>query len=105
MLIFFFVFLLAREFISYRSLLYPILLSEGVYSTLFVLYANKCSKRDEIYRQRIIFSEKKSDIELMEHLKITMLVNNFAIFVINISNEMVFFKKICLQGPYTIDKT
>ncbi|XP_055309142.1 alsin homolog [Sitodiplosis mosellana] len=59
------------EFISHRSLLYPILLSEGVYSTLFVLYANKCSKRDEIYRQRIQSSEKKTDDELMEFLKLS----------------------------------
>lgn len=59
------------EFISHRSLLYPILLSEGVYSTLFVLYANKCSKRDEIYRQRIQLSEKKTDDELMGFLKLS----------------------------------
>ncbi|XP_031627561.1 alsin homolog [Contarinia nasturtii] len=58
------------EFISHRSLLYPILLSEGVYSTLFVLYANKCSKRDEIYRQRIQLSEKKTYDELMGFLKL-----------------------------------
>lgn len=60
-----------REYISHRSLLYPILLSEGVYSTLFVLYANKCSKEDEIFRQRVQFSEKKTDAELMEFLKIS----------------------------------
>lgn len=66
---------LNREFISHRSLLYPILLSEGVYSTLFVLYANKCSKRDEIYRQRIQQSEKKTDIELMAFLKLPKLVD------------------------------
>lgn len=59
-----------REFITHRSLLYPILLSEGVYSTLFVLYANKCSNRDEIYRQRALLSAKKSDVDLVTILKI-----------------------------------
>lgn len=62
------------EFISHRSLLYPILLSEGVYSTLFVLYANKCSKRDEIYRQRIQLSEKKTNAELAKILKLSRFV-------------------------------
>lgn len=69
-----FVIFLNSEFISHRSLLYPILLSEGVYSTLFVLYANKCSKRDEIYRQRIQLSEKKTDAELANYLKLSRFV-------------------------------
>lgn len=64
-------FLSHSNFISHRSLLYPILLSDVVYSTLFVLYANKCSKRDEIYRQRVLYCDKKNDSELMDFLKIS----------------------------------
>lgn len=62
---------LCSDFVSHRSLLYPILLSDVVYSTLFVLYANKCSKRDEIYRQRVLYCDKKNDSELMDFLKIS----------------------------------
>lgn len=64
-------FTFCSDFISHRSLLYPILLSDVVYSTLFVLYANKCSKRDEIYRQRVLYCDKKTDPELMDFLKIS----------------------------------
>lgn len=46
-----------------------------MYSTLFVLYANKCSKRDEVYRQRVLYCDKKSDAELMDFLKISRCVS------------------------------
>lgn len=59
-----------REIVSHRSLLYPILLSERVYSTLFVLYASKCSQNDELYRQRVLVCDKKTDAELTTFLRI-----------------------------------
>ncbi|XP_055693648.1 alsin homolog [Lutzomyia longipalpis] len=55
---------------SFRKLLYPILLSEGIYSLLFVLYASKCSHRDEIYRQRMIGCDRKTDQELAVFLRV-----------------------------------
>lgn len=58
----------SREVVSHISLLYPIVLSEGIYSTLFVLYANKYSRKDEQYRQNVIFAEKQSDRELAKCL-------------------------------------
>lgn len=58
------------ESVSFRFLLYPILLSEGIYSLLFVLYASKCSQRDELYRQRLMICENKSTLELATFLKI-----------------------------------
>lgn len=58
------------ESVSFRFLLYPILLSEGIYSLLFVLYASKCSQRDEVYRQRLIACESKGTEELAVFLKI-----------------------------------
>lgn len=39
----------AREVVSHISPLCPIVLSEGIYSPLFVLFANKPNKRDECY--------------------------------------------------------
>lgn len=58
------------ESLSFRFLLYPIMLSEGIYSLLFVLYASKCSQRDELYRQRLITCENKKTVELAAFLKI-----------------------------------
>lgn len=55
--------------VSHVSLLYPILLSDGIYSTLFVLYANKYSVKDENYRQKLIKTEKISDEDLSRLLK------------------------------------
>lgn len=55
--------------VSHVSLLYPILLSDGIYSTLFVLYANKFSDKDENYRQKLIKTEKISDEDLSRLLK------------------------------------
>ncbi|XP_068148761.1 alsin homolog [Drosophila tropicalis] len=56
----------SREVISHITLLYPLVLSEGIYSTLFVLYANKYSRKDEIYRQNLNYAEKLKDDELVE---------------------------------------
>ncbi|XP_055595191.1 alsin homolog [Uranotaenia lowii] len=58
------------ELLSYQSLLFPILMTQGIYSALFVLYASKCSKNDEIYRQRILICEKKTDENLIQLLDI-----------------------------------
>lgn len=58
------------EYVSFSSVLYPILVSEGIYSLFFVLYASKCSKPDELYRQRLILCEKKTDQELASFLTI-----------------------------------
>ncbi|XP_052862863.1 alsin homolog [Anopheles cruzii] len=58
------------ELVSYQSLLYPILITQGIYSALFVLYASKCSKNDEIYRQRILICMKKTDDNLVQLLDI-----------------------------------
>ncbi|KAI8127457.1 hypothetical protein FF38_03855 [Lucilia cuprina] len=58
-----------REVVSHITLLYPILLSEGIYSTLFVLYANKYSHKDEIYRQNLLQAEKLNDNDLMQYLE------------------------------------
>ncbi|XP_073813612.1 amyotrophic lateral sclerosis 2 [Musca autumnalis] len=57
-----------KEVLSHVTLLYPILLSENIYSMLFVLYANQYSHKDEIYRQNIIQAEKLSDEELIKRL-------------------------------------
>ncbi|XP_067645813.1 alsin homolog [Eurosta solidaginis] len=54
----------SREVVSHITLIYPIVLSEGIYSTLFVLYANKCSVKDEMYRQNLLYSDKLKDDEL-----------------------------------------
>lgn len=44
-----------------------------------MLYANKCSKRDEIYRQRIQLSEKKTDTELINFLKLSKFVSDHCV--------------------------
>uniref|UniRef100_A0A182Q646 VPS9 domain-containing protein n=1 Tax=Anopheles farauti TaxID=69004 RepID=A0A182Q646_9DIPT len=62
--------LIEDELVSYQSLLYPILMTQGIYSALFVLYASKCSKNDEIYRQRILICMKKTDENLIQLLDI-----------------------------------
>lgn len=37
---------------------------------MFVLYASKCSNNDELYRQRMLTCDKKTDEELAEFLRI-----------------------------------
>ncbi|XP_055854905.1 alsin homolog [Episyrphus balteatus] len=60
----------SREVISHISLLYPIVLSEGIYSILFVLYAHKYSRKDEQYRQNLMYVDKLSDKELAKILSL-----------------------------------
>lgn len=55
--------------ISHRTF-YSIILSDSIYSSLFVLYATKCSPMDEIWQRRVRFCDKKSDEELANFLKI-----------------------------------
>ncbi|XP_017843934.2 LOW QUALITY PROTEIN: alsin homolog [Drosophila busckii] len=57
-----------KEVISHITLLYPLVLSEGIYSTLFVLYANKYNRKDELYRQNLNHAEKLSNNELAQLL-------------------------------------
>lgn len=64
--------LIDGEYASFRFILYPILLSEGIYSLLFVLYASKCSQKDELYRHRLISCELKTDQELATFLRIDL---------------------------------
>lgn len=65
----------SREVISHITLLYPLMLSEGVYSTLFVLYANKYNRKDELYRHNLNHAEKLSDGELVQLLGHDRLTN------------------------------
>ncbi|XP_013104968.1 alsin homolog [Stomoxys calcitrans] len=58
-----------REFVSHITLLYPIVLSENIYSMLFVLYANQYSEKDELYRQNLIRAEKLTDEMLVDRLE------------------------------------
>ncbi|XP_037957267.1 alsin homolog [Teleopsis dalmanni] len=58
----------SREVISHITLLYPIILSNAIYSILFVLYANKYSQKDEMYRQNIMYAEKLNNDELAKCL-------------------------------------
>lgn len=52
------------EPVTARSLLLPVLLTERVYSTMFVLYASRCATVDELYRQRLLAAAAKGDDEL-----------------------------------------
>lgn len=52
------------ELVSSRSVMHPVLLTERVYSTMFVLYASRCSRNDELYRQRVLALRDKTDDEL-----------------------------------------
>lgn len=58
-----------KEVVSHVTLLYPIVLTESIYSTLFVLYASIYSHKDELYRQNIIRAEKLTDADLIHRLE------------------------------------
>ncbi|XP_075155254.1 amyotrophic lateral sclerosis 2 [Haematobia irritans] len=58
-----------REVVSHVTLLYPIVLSESIYSMLFVLYANQYSDKDELYRQNLMRAEKLTDEILVHRLE------------------------------------
>uniref|UniRef100_A0A1B0GA97 VPS9 domain-containing protein n=1 Tax=Glossina morsitans morsitans TaxID=37546 RepID=A0A1B0GA97_GLOMM len=59
-----------REVVSHITLLYPLLLSESVYSTLFLLYASKYSHKDELYRQNLLRAEKFDNTQLISALQL-----------------------------------
>lgn len=52
------------------NLMHKLLLNDEIYSCFFLLYASKNSRQDELYSQRLITCEKKSNEELRQLLKI-----------------------------------
>lgn len=65
-------------------------MTQGIYSALFVLYASKCSKNDEIYRQRILICEKKTDENLIQLLDVERSVSKVQ-FIRSIMPNFGFF--------------
>lgn len=52
------------------NFMHQMLLNNEIYSCFFLLYASKSSKQDELYSQRLMTCEKKSNEELRQLLKI-----------------------------------
>lgn len=52
------------------NFMHKLLLNDEIYSCFFLLYASKNSRQDELYSQRLITCEKKSNEELRQLLKI-----------------------------------
>jgi amyotrophic lateral sclerosis 2 protein len=52
------------------NFMHQILLNDEIYSCFFLLYASKSSKQDELYSQRLMTCEKKTNEELRNLLKI-----------------------------------
>ena len=52
------------------NFMHQILLNDEIYSCFFLLYASKSSKQDELYSQRLMTCERKSNEELRNLLKI-----------------------------------
>lgn len=52
------------------NFMHQMLLNDEIYSCFFLLYASKSSKQDELYSQRLMTCEKKSNEELRNLLKI-----------------------------------
>ncbi|CAD7080330.1 unnamed protein product [Hermetia illucens] len=93
--------------ISHISLLYPIVLSEGIYSTLFVLYANKYSQRDELYRQRLLSCEKKTNNDLIRFLSLELSIEstiNNPIFNDAIATLKMVKEKYCPHAMLVVIK-
>ncbi|XP_030385901.1 alsin homolog [Scaptodrosophila lebanonensis] len=65
----------STEVVSHITLLYPLVLSEGIYSTLFVLYANKYSAKDEMYRQNVNYVDRLQNEDLIELLELERNLN------------------------------
>lgn len=59
-----------EETSSISNSIYEIFMNDEIYSCLFLLYASKSSKQDELYNQRLVVCEKKSNEELRGLLKI-----------------------------------
>lgn len=54
-----------HELVSHVTLLYPIFLTKDIYSTFFLLYAQKYRERDETYNNNLLYAEQLSDNELI----------------------------------------
>lgn len=52
------------------NFMHKLLLNDEIYSCFFLLYASKNSRQDELYSQRLMTCEKKSNEELRQLLKI-----------------------------------
>lgn len=52
------------------NFMHQLLLNDEIYSCFFLLYASKNSRQDELYAQRLMACEKKSNEELRQLLKI-----------------------------------
>lgn len=52
------------------NFMHKMLLNDEIYSCFFLLYASKNSRQDELYSQRLMTCEKKSNEELRQLLKI-----------------------------------
>jgi amyotrophic lateral sclerosis 2 protein len=52
------------------NFMHQLLLNDEIYSCFFLLYASKNSRQDELYSQRLMTCEKKSNEELRQLLKI-----------------------------------
>jgi len=90
----------SREVISHITLLYPLVLSEGIYSTLFVLYANKYSRKDEMYRQNLNLAEKLKDQELVELMGHERYSKMSTLFYLSCNFQFCFqFSAQCNVGP------
>lgn len=59
-----------EESSSISNSIYDIFMNDEIYSCLFLLYASKSSKQDELYNQRLVVCEKKSNEDLRGLLKI-----------------------------------
>lgn len=80
-----------REVVSHITLLYPLLLSESVYSTLFLLYASKYSHKDELYRQNLLRAEKFDNTQLISALQLDRFANISLYFPKKIVKIVFFF--------------
>ncbi|KAG5667794.1 hypothetical protein PVAND_015763 [Polypedilum vanderplanki] len=58
------------KLLSPLNFMHQILLDEEIYSCFFLLYASKNSRQDELYAQRLLTCEKKTNEELRQLLKI-----------------------------------
>lgn len=58
------------QLLSPLNFMHKLLLNDEIYSCFFLLYASKNSRQDELYSQRLMTCEKKSNEELRQLLKI-----------------------------------
>lgn len=54
-----------HELVSHVTLLYPLFLTKDIYSTLFLLYAQKYRERDENYNNNLMYAERLPNNELI----------------------------------------